>query len=357
MTFVLRIFFSGLIAFVPNANRTELTVLLLNTPHQFQASDGTSVPHHMPVLLARAGGCAGQCPQRDPEIAQFLYADKSPADAASALADALSHGGGWVLSGAELSLRKGCPAEAGLGSALVLQSNVRRSENDHPTAIPATPQEREDFSWVANIKQLNPAHLGFSAAVLAAVPPADLVAARLVLKNGRVTTYRLVQIDGKVKPVHFQPLGGGEEAPDPQAVANWVMAEIQVSGDTVEIAEQAFGGTARRTMTLSPQEGVVELAVLNLPPFEVPTAALQAPPAAGRHFERYFDLMATPPPAEARPVPQPVVRAEGSEPEIEWSVLHPQQEGWSELLEKLRMGLSRGPYDRTLCPLGQGGVP
>jgi hypothetical protein len=355
MTFILRIFFSGLIAFVPNENRTEVTVLLLNTPHEYHVSDGTTVPHHMALLLARAGECAGQCPQRDPQIAQFLYADQALPDAVDALQKALLHGGGWTLAGAEVSIRNGCPAASGLGGALVLQSQARRLENGRLTAIPMTAREREDFSWVADVTQLNPAHTGFSPAVLSPEPPPDLVTARLTLRNGRVKSYRLVQIDGKVKPVHFQPLAGTLEAPYAQAVASWVVADIEVSGDSVQIVDQAFGGNLRRTMTLSPQNGLVEIAVLNLPPFEVPTQQMRGRPAAGRHFERFFDLMSAPPPASARPVPQAFTRVTAPEPEIDWSLVHPQQEGWSDLLEKLRMGLSRGPYDQTLCPLGQGG--
>jgi len=356
MTFILRIFFSGLIAFVPNANRTELTAVLLSTPHEYHVSDGSTVPHHMPLLLARSGGCAGQCDRRNPDIARFLYADQAPVDAVIALDNALLHGSGWILSGSDLSIRNGCPADSGLGSPLVLQSDLRRSENGHPAAIPTTPREREDFSWVADVKQLNPRHAGFAQAVLAPEPPRDLVAARFTIRNGRVSTYRLVQIDGKVKPVHFQPLDGGREMPYVQAVANWVVAEIEVTGDSVQIAEEAFGGGQRRTMTLSPQDGVVEIAVLNLPPFQVPASATRGTPGPGRHFERFFDLLSVPMPSSGRPVPQAAVRS-GTEPEIDWPALHSQQEARSDLLEKLRMGLSRGPYDQTLCPLGQGGVP
>lgn len=356
MTFILRIFFTGLIAFVPNEDRTQLTVLLLNMPHEYRVSDGTAIPHHMPLLLARAGGCAGQCPQRDADIAHFLFAGEALPDAVDALQNALLRGGGWALAGSELSIRNGCPAESGLGSPLAIQTNLRRSENGHPSSIPLSAEERSDFSWVADVRQLNAAHRGFSPAVLAAEPPADLVAARLTLRNGRISTYRLVQIDGKVEPVHFQPLAGGAELPYAQAVASWVVAEIEVSGDSVQVADQPFGAAkARRTMTLAPQNGVVEVAVLNLPPFEAPVVQMRSRPGAGRHFERFFDLMSMPVPAAARPVPQALTRA--GEPAIDWAVVHPQAEQWSDLLVKLRMGITRGPYDQTLCPLGQGGVP
>ena len=80
-TFVLKLFFTGLIAFVPNQDGTELTVLLLNVHNDYQTSDGSSLAHHTPLLLARAGSCSGQCPTRDADIAQFIFEDQSEAAA------------------------------------------------------------------------------------------------------------------------------------------------------------------------------------------------------------------------------------------------------------------------------------
>jgi hypothetical protein len=54
-TFVLRILFSGLMAFLPNENGTEVTVLLLDTEHYAHTSDGAAMPSHKALLYARAG--------------------------------------------------------------------------------------------------------------------------------------------------------------------------------------------------------------------------------------------------------------------------------------------------------------
>jgi len=48
-TFVLRILFTGLMAFIPNENGTEVTVLLLNADH-YHTSDGAAMQAHQCVL-------------------------------------------------------------------------------------------------------------------------------------------------------------------------------------------------------------------------------------------------------------------------------------------------------------------
>src|SRR5947207_1839596 len=93
MTFILRIFFSGLITFVPTHNGKELTVLLLN-----------GAPEHRALLLARGGGCSGDCITRDTDAAEFLYSGIDSVSVASdSLSAAVSGGSVWELSGFQLS--------------------------------------------------------------------------------------------------------------------------------------------------------------------------------------------------------------------------------------------------------------
>src|SRR4051794_32411425 len=101
---ILRIFFSGLMAFVPSKDGKELTVLLVNTPHQMKLSDGALLPHHRPMLLARAGSCEpAPCPTRDPAIATLLFSGTTPARAADSLARAVAGGGAWTLASSDLT--------------------------------------------------------------------------------------------------------------------------------------------------------------------------------------------------------------------------------------------------------------
>jgi hypothetical protein len=83
--FVLRILFTGLMAFIPNENGTEVTVLLLDASH-YHTSDGAAMQAHTPLLCARAGNCTGDCVDDDPLIAGFMFRDQSPSVALDSLA-------------------------------------------------------------------------------------------------------------------------------------------------------------------------------------------------------------------------------------------------------------------------------
>jgi hypothetical protein len=358
MSFILRILFSGLIGFVPSQDGKEVTVLLLNVPANHHVSNGTPLQQHKPFLLARAGNCSGQCPTRDADIAKFMFGDQSEATALDSLEDAVEGGGAWQLAGSELSLRKSSE-EADDLPPLVFQTGVRGTVNGHLQPIPTTSGEREDYSWIADMKQINPNGFSINSNVLAAQPPAT-IAARLRLKSGKVFTYSVARIGSNVTPVRFERLdGSGSASSYSQAIATWVGADVEISGDRVEIVEEKFNGGTGRTMTLSPDaDGKVEVAVLNLPPFVPPATSVNNAPEVGKHFEMYYDLAATPPAAETRLVPRAgAASTVGTYPEIDWQTIHPVTAVWSELLNKLRLDVDRGPYDRLLCPPFNNNLP
>jgi hypothetical protein len=351
MDFVLKIFFSGLIALLPSADGKELTVLLLNTPHEYAMADGSRLAHHRAMVLARAASCEGACITDDQaSIAQFMFPNKTPVQAATALDAAVLGGGAWQLSSSDLSL-------IGPTEPLALRTGVRaRDRSGSLQPVPTTAAEREDFTWVADLAQIVPGSGGFKAAVTgSAPPPGNLIAARLKLRSGRVFTYSLVKIDGKARPVHFRkPSGEGPDAPYAQAVANWVEAEIHVPGDVVEIVDRSFPDPdRRRSMKLHPLNGLVELAMLNLPPLTPPSPGVAPPlPRPGQHFQIYYELVKTPPGLAERLVPHLALSPSASDAQVDWASLHPRQKLWSDLLEHL--GLSprgKGPYDLALCPI------
>ncbi|MEA2489387.1 MAG: hypothetical protein QOH21_1179 [Acidobacteriota bacterium] len=350
-SFILRILFSGLMAFVPSEDGKEVTVLLLNVGHEYHTSDGASLAHHKPLIITRAGGCTGDCTNNDIDIAQYIYADKSASAAVDALQDATGNGAAWLLSGSELSLRKGSTNAADLPE-LTIQQNVRTSSGGNLSLIPSTAAEREDFSWIADLKQVCGSGCTLDASVLADPPP-GLIAARFRLKSGKLFTYSVVRNGNSVQPVHFQRLDGtGTPATYQQAVASWVAADIEIDGEDIELVEEKFDGSTGRSMKLTPfSNGKMEMAVLNLPPFVPPTATTNAAPGAGTHFEAYYDLLSTPPAQAARLVPfaGPTSTAP-SYPDVSWSTVHPSTALWSDLLAKLRLDVGRGPYDRVICP-------
>jgi hypothetical protein len=349
--FILRIYFSGLMAFLPSTDGREATVLLMNTPHEYALADGSTLAHHTPLLLARAASCEGTCTtEQQQSIAQFVYANKTPQQAVTALNGALLGGGAWSLANSDLTL-------VGPEEPLTIRTGVRgHTENGTTDLVPTTPAEREDFSWVADLSDLAPGTGGFKAVFTGSdPPPGSVVAARLQLRSGTLYTYSLVKIDGKARPVHFRkPSGEGPEAPYAQALANWVAAEIQVPGDFVDIVDRDFNDNVHtRTMRLRPQNGVVEVAILNLPPFQAPDPDVKAPePAPGQHFQIYYDLVKTPPELAQRLVPFVAMSPLPSDPQVDWPTLHPRLALWSDLLEQLNLSpRGKAPYDLALCPM------
>ena len=349
--FVLRIFFSGLMAFIPTDNGQELTILLLNANHVHHLSDGTSLAAHYPLLFARAGNCTGSCPTRDEDIAQIAFSDKTLAQALDALEDAVAGGGAWILSG-NLAVQKGSSGAPDLPS-LSLRTNVRGTE-----IIPTTATQRGDYSWLAKLSELcpsceiDPVNLGTGA-------PSGIVAARLRLRSGNVFTYSVARIGSSVTPVQFKRLDGtGSASSYSQAVATWMGAEITVTGDDVEIVESAFDGSSSRSMRLEPNEdGEVEVAILNLPPWVPPaTSPRNTTPGVGKHFEMYYELADDPPAMETRLVPfAGAAPGAPSYSTVSWDSIHPQAALWSELLNKIRLNIGRTVYELNLCPPANGG--
>jgi hypothetical protein len=356
-TFLLRILFTGLMVFIPSEDGTEVTVLLLNADHAYHTSDGSELHKHNPVLIARSGGCTGTCPKDDAAIAKYLFADKTQAAAIDALEAAVAGGGAWQLTGSDLSLLKGSTNDPAL-PALTLQTGVRGTSNGVPLMVPTTSAEREDYTWLASIRQLCPT-CTVNPAVLGSQPPTGLVAARFRLRSGKVFTYSVARIGANVTPVKFTRLDGtGSPSSYSQAIASWIGADIQVEGDSIEIVDAKFAGGPGRSMTLTPDStGKVEIAMLNLPPFVPPATQDNEAPEVGKHFEMYYDVSSTAPSQAARLVPRAGAVASASYPQVDWHLVHPTTTLYSELLNKLRLDIGRSAYDRVLCPPAGNNVP
>jgi hypothetical protein len=348
--FILRILFSGLIVFVPSQDGHQVTVLLLNVPHNHQISDGSTLPDHKPLLIARAGGCTGDCTPDDADVAKYLFADKSVSEATDALGAAAGDGSAWDITGSEITLQKGSSSDPDLPQ-LSITRNVRDG------IIPTTSSEREDFDWVADLTQICGDGCPFDSSIHDATPPSSLIAARFVLHSGNLFTYSLARIGTNVTPVHFKRLDGtGSDSSYSQAVATWVAADIEVSGDSVEFVSTKYSDSSTRTMTLTPDEnGKMEVAVINLPPYIPLSAPFTGTPGIGRHFETYYDLAEDPPTAASRMVPYPgAASGAPSYSTVTWASVHPQQALWSDLLSGLRFNVGRTMTDQLLCPPSQG---
>jgi hypothetical protein len=351
-SFILKILFSGLMIFTPSQDGKEMTVLLLAAGHSHHLSDGSVLQQHKPLLIASAGACSGDCPTRDGDVAQFVYADQSLSTAQDSLEVAASGGGAWMLSGSDISFNKAVSSDPDL-PALSVTSSARATVNGQPSLIPSNSAEREDFSWIPDLQQICPSGCALDPAVLASVPPSSIVA-RLHLRTGRLFTYSVTRIGSDVTPVHFSRLdGSGSASAYSQAIASWVGAEVQISGSGIEIVESKFNGDPGRSMTLTPDaNNAVEIGVLNFPPFVPPASAINDAPQVGKHFEAYYDLMQDPPAKGARLVPSAGAVNGGQYPSVGWSTVHPQSAMYSELLNKLRLDIGRSAYERVFCPPG-----
>jgi hypothetical protein len=348
-SFILKILFSGLMVFTPSQDGHEMTVLLLAVGHSHHLSDGSVLQQHKPLLIARAGSCSGDCPTRDSDVAHFVYADQSLSTAQDSLEAAVDGGGAWMLSGSDISLQKASGSDPDL-PALSVTSTARASSS----LIPSTSAEREDISWIADLKQVCPSGCALDPAVLASIPPSSVVA-RFHLRSGRLFTYTVTRISSNVTPVHFSRLdGSGSASAYTQAIASWVGAAVEIGGSGIQIVESKFNGDSGRSMTLTPDaNNSMEIAVLNFPPFVPPASANNDAPQVGKHFEAYYDLMQDPPAKETRLVPfAGVASSSASYPTVGWSDVHPQSAVWSPLLSGLRLDIGRAAYERVLCPPG-----
>ncbi len=346
MDFIVRIFFVGLIAFVPSEDGKELTVLLLDAAESYTVSDGTRMPPHEPLLLARAGGCGGGC-GADAGAASFLFPDLAPEAAGDALAQAIDAGLAWRLDGSDLALFGAGRSELAAPPLTILGGQRSAGES-----LPRTAAERKDFGWVAELEKIDPAAGAADPDVLRARPEKGLIAARLRLRAGEISSYRLVGLQDEVPPLGFQSL----KAEQPtngyrQALTDWVAAEIRVSGEVLELSESRWDGGAGRSAALRPVGNTLELALLNVPQGHAAHAAeaqsSASAPDAGKHFEMYYELAKMRPPNRLRPVPF----IEGSE-RVGWTAVH-RDELSSRLLEAIRLGDPRGSYEPVICPVAR----
>ncbi|HJQ36683.1 MAG TPA: hypothetical protein VKB93_06060 [Thermoanaerobaculia bacterium] len=337
-TFVLRILFTGLMAFIPNENGTEVTVLLLNSDH-YHTSDGSAMPPHDAILFARAGNCSGACDNENTVIADKTFRDLVSSAQVDSLAYALGNGSAWLISGSDIAVQKS--SGAAILPALQIRDDARGTGN-----VPTTSAEREDFSWIPSLQQLCGNGCTLDSDLFDTVPP-GIVAARFTIDSGDLYTYSIARLGSGVTPVQFKRLDGtGSPSSYVQAITSWIGLDIEVTGSSVDFVETKHDSSTGRTMTLSPDSnGKVEVAVVNLPPFVPPVTSNNDAPQVGKHFEMYYDLLDTPPARETRLVPR-----SGTPSEISWSSVHPSSTVTSELLNRLRLEPGRSLYDRVICP-------
>lgn len=180
------------------------------------------------------------------------------------------------------------------------------------TGLPL-PNTRTAFTWVPALAahgipaKVDPSCLLPAGPSMLGLPSAKIVS-RLHLQVGELTTFQFVKRSLTTFPYslrlpqfEFKALGGASTFGPARACADVVVATVPFSGPTIDISTFDLDtGTLRRTIKLTASAsppGVVNLLVGNLSP--EPPAGPLAP--FGVHFERYYDLLVTPP--AIRPIP------------------------------------------------------
>lgn len=360
MSFVLKIYFFGMIAFVPNTDGRQMTALVIDARPGFHASDGTAFPSHYPVLLARAGSCKGNCQEDAQRVADHLFGTGTllnPAFTRGELKKIVGEGGGtWELDGEHITLQAGTTRRSGATLQVVRNrrpETTREAGGSSAVTLPKNLAEAEDFSWVAEIKEIVPEARKVDPDCLKEKPEKGLVVGRVKLEEGTLKTHRLIQFKEDIPRFIFQPLSASAPTTSySQGLADWTVAEIPITGCEVTINSRDFATGETRSMTLGPSDcqggnEIVEVAVMNVPDpskrHDHPSARgnrANDPQAVGTHFELYYELAQTRPSWKQKAVP--VVDAEAVKP----ADVDP---GDVQFLKVLNIPRA-GTYSHPICP-------
>lgn len=341
-SFVLRIYFLGLMSFVPDPLDQEMQVLVLDAQTNSYLTENSSIEHHPPLLMAR-GRCEGDCgAQEANEIAALIAPNSTSGPEARANLDRVLQGGGaWLLSNSELSLSPSTAQGKAAGET---------TSQGNPVALTLDTEELRAFHWVVKLKDLVGEEYSQIDPVLLTNGASDpRLAARLRLSEGHLRSRTLFKVGDQIAPVAFRSAAVSKEV---AAASDSAMLEVEIDAQEVEIiATDSLSGHSRR-MRLSPDEpgGVVEVALLNAPvssydPVEVGQRSATSP-KPGHHFELYYDLAQSPAPKQMRPIPHL-----GNIPKKTTLVARPDPNTFSDLLQAIGLVEGRGAYDRVLCPL------
>ncbi len=372
MNVLLKIYFFGLIAFVERSDPHQMLALLVGAQQQHLTAGGEKIPVHIPILVARADHCQGDCDPNHERIASALLpAPQLPdsQDQVDQLQKALGGGGGWILDG--LDVRFSVPnIQAKSFPPLTVLRNTTAPNTGIENRLPKDAADFSSFDWVPNLSKAQATPLRIDHRLLDDVLPPGLVASRLTLEGGTVKVYRLADVDNRIVPWGLEvlpqhaPLETRSERTPPgetRAMAVAVVVEVPLSACSVKLdARNVDPKKAQRSMVLTSNNcegGEIEIAVLNLPSAEHamrPPSGNVLPPASDiaidRHFELYYELAECPPSRAERPVPV-FRRTEGSL--RIFPPLVPLQE--SKLLELLALD-NRGLTGAAICISAQFGA-
>ncbi len=357
MDFILRIYFIGLIAFVPDSDGQRMTALLVDARHSYIASDGEQVPEHYPMLFARAQNCSGNCHEQDTFLADTVFPSTlSAGERLTNLQDAVIGGGGWKLDLSQLRIVLPGASQMSLTPFQLVGDGDTVAGPGRPLPSSSTP--RDDFDYVADLREIVGESLVVDSTLLDA-PEKGRTVALMKLAAGDVTAQRLSGFKDEIVEFRFataEELKNGLDLSMPlAALADRVMVEIKISGDRVRLEDRNSTTSTVRTMELTPQAGsnVIEVVIVNLPKhgFQFEGSHLGHPTTPGQifidhHFELFYELAECVPPRNRRPVPGYLNDLRTERPN------DPSQDS-STFLGALGLAPSRGVWSQPTCVVVQ----
>jgi hypothetical protein len=174
-------------------------------------------------------------------------------------------------------------------------------------AVPKSQAKRGDPEWIPRISDIIPGSSVVRPIYLEDNPNAkrSLLAARLTLNKGTLSTYSLADVGGRVQSMTFHEMGsGGKLSGFKRAVADVVMFTVMVDDHDVKLKLTKFNGTGTpRYLALNPNKDgkypVVDILLGNLSPLDR-SFDRKAP---AEHFALYTKFSKAPKKAFEVPVP------------------------------------------------------
>ena len=367
MSFILRVYIIGLIAFVPSQDGKRMAVLMVDARDGYHAADGSYFPPHVPMLLARAGSCKGAC-EADLKAAAGSLLSGVAEQRAPRLRKALDGGTLWRIDGEDLAvISPGVRTAAITGLEVVRRPAATGMTRVTTLVMPAKVGDVADFGWVPQLSDVVSDAGGVDPDCLAPQPRKGLVVGRLALDRGTLRTYRMTEfyreLKGGVPSFLYKPLAAGSAVVAPvspslaaaRGIADWTVVDIPIQGCEVTLEAKSFRDPSAkpRTITLAPAKckanQIVEVALMNLPDQSLRDELAEndhehGPEGTASHFQIYYELAKSRPSWRERLVP--IVTGEYVEPEKVG-----QKEETSLLLRDLDLLDSGrgGTYSRPIC--------
>ncbi len=378
MAFTLHSYFAGLNLFTPNARHTEMTCMMLDVSRPYWSSTGQRIPRHTAAMvydrrqLHHAAKTAPQAADTDLSLKELL-AHEAPAGLPTEnvaatrqiglappmapqhqVPEELRHLAFWRLDEEDVAIRPGNEPAPRHRLQVVYDRRIYNPDGTPKNMLPDfSAGEERDFSWVIDIRDLS-REIGVQRAtadpdIVSESPQLNLVASRVALTVGELSTKRLVGNKDGIYAYEFRSLGEPDtRVGQRQAVAEIAECQTVIDADSVTLTATPFGGGAQRSIELAPSNAAdphVHIGFMNYPLHE----GCCEDGVGINDLELYYELLRTRPPIRRRPVAHRMAQKVTQGPEqptppiLDW--MYERKWVTGDLQHRSQL---------DICPLGQG---